>query len=66
MSGGWSISAENMSAATLMELYQLMKDSNENRDQAVQIQRTDQTDARRGVDDTGNRQRARCGCWDKT
>jgi hypothetical protein len=36
---GWSISVKNASAATLMELYQLLNASDENRPQALEIQR---------------------------
>jgi hypothetical protein len=35
----WSFSAESASSASLMELYQLLKASDENRPQALQIQR---------------------------
>lgn len=36
---GWSISVKNAGTATLMELYQLLKASDENRPQALEIQR---------------------------
>ena len=36
--GGWSISVKGASTATLMELYGLLKESKEDRLQAIQIQ----------------------------
>ena len=36
---GWSVSVKNASTATLMALYQLLKASDENRPQALEIQR---------------------------
>lgn len=38
MRGGWSIRVKGLSTATLMELYQLLKGSAENRVQALEVQ----------------------------
>ena len=36
---GWSVNVKNVSSASLMELYQLLKASDDNREQAREIQR---------------------------
>lgn len=39
MSGGWSISAKRASTASLMDLYRLLKGSEEHRTKALEIQK---------------------------
>jgi hypothetical protein len=39
MSGGWSVDLKGASTATLVELYELLKESKENRSQAREIQK---------------------------